>query len=252
MMAVAVACIAGAGALIGSFLNVVIHRLPDGRSLAWPGSRCPDCEHDIAPYDNVPVLSWLILRGRCRHCRQPISARYPIVELLTAVVFGLIAAVCGVDFGLVQQLPFAAALIALAAIDLERRLLPNRILAPLAGFGLIAGAAVMTSELSELLIAGAAAFGAFLVVALIAPGGMGMGDVKLAGVMGLFLGLEIIPALLVAFGAGSVVGLVIVARRGSQARKQAVPFGPFLALGALIGLLAGEQLIELYADRFLR
>jgi leader peptidase (prepilin peptidase) / N-methyltransferase len=242
---------AALGASIGSFLNVVIHRMPLRLSLVHPGSRCPSCEHPIAPYDNVPVVSWLLLRGRCRRCGAPISPRYPAVELLTAVAFAVVVAVNGFGENLVLELPFVAALIALAGIDLDHRLLPNRIVYPLAAYGLVATAIVDSADLAEHLIAGAGAF-TFLFAAVLAyPRGMGMGDVKLAGAMGLFLGLSVVPAMLVAFLSGTVVGLGIVAREGAQARKKAVPFGVFLALGGVVGVLAGPELIELYEDRFL-
>jgi leader peptidase (prepilin peptidase) / N-methyltransferase len=229
----------------------VIHRVPAGESVVSPGSRCPSCRQALAPYDNVPVLSWLVLRGRCRNCGASISIRYPAVELLTAVVFAAIVVVGGADDDLVVELPFAAVLIALAAIDLEHRILPNRILLPAAVFGIAAAAVVHLSELPELLIAGAAGFTALLGVALAKPGGMMMGDVKLAGVMGLYLGLALVPALLVAFLAGSLVGVGMIAARGMAARKEAVPFGPFLALGAIVGLLAGDELVDLYSSSFL-
>jgi leader peptidase (prepilin peptidase) / N-methyltransferase len=239
------------GALIGSFLNVVIHRVPREESLVSPGSRCPSCGEAIAPYDNVPVVSWLLLRGRCRHCGARISARYPVVELLTAVAFAAVVAARGFDEGLVLELPFVAALIALAGIDLDHRLLPNRIVYPMAAYGLAATALVDTGDLVEHVIAGAGAFLFLLLAALAYPRGMGMGDVKLAGAMGLFLGLSIVPALLAAFLSGTLVGLGIIAREGAQARKKAVPFGVFLAVGGLVGVLAGPELIELYEDNFL-
>jgi leader peptidase (prepilin peptidase) / N-methyltransferase len=243
--------IAVLGAILGSFLNVVIHRLPRGESLASPGSRCPNCGAAIAPYDNVPVLSWLLLRGRCRHCGAPISPRYPTVELLTAVTFAAVVAVRGFDDDLVLELPFVASLIALAGIDLDHKLLPNKIVYPMAAYGLAATAVVDTGDLVEHLIAGAGGF-LFLFVAVLAyPRGMGMGDVKLAGAMGLYLGLSIVPAMLVAFLTGTLVGLGIMAREGVQARKKAVPFGVFLALGGIVGVLAGPELIELYEDQFL-
>ena len=239
------------GAVIGSFLNVVIHRVPAGESIVSPGSRCPSCRQPLAPYDNVPVLSWLVLRGRCRHCGTSISPRYPAVELLTAIVFASIVIVRGADADLLAELPFAAILIALAAIDLEHRILPNRIVLPAAVFGIVAAAVVHPGELPELLLAGAAGFTALLLIALAKPGGMMMGDVKLAGVMGLYLGLALVPALLVAFLAGSLVGVGLMAARGMAARKEAVPFGPFLALGAMVGLLAGDELVDLYSSSFL-
>jgi leader peptidase (prepilin peptidase) / N-methyltransferase len=249
--ALEIAFIAALGAIVGSFLNVVIHRLPRGESLARPGSRCPSCGAPIAPYDNIPVLSWLLLRGRCRHCDAPISPRYPAVELLTAAAFAAVVAVRGFDDDLFLELPFVASLIALAGIDLDHKLLPNKIVYPMAVYGLVATALVDTDNLVEHLIAGAGGF-LFLFVAVLAyPRGMGMGDVKLAGAMGLYLGLSIVPAMLVAFLSGSLVGLGMIAREGAQARKKAVPFGVFLALGGIVGVLAGPELIELYEDQFL-
>src|ERR687896_392467 len=179
-MAAEIATAALLGALIGSFLNVVIHRLPLGESLVSPGSRCPSCGAPIAPYDNVPVLSWLLLRGRCRRCGVRISPRYPAVELLTAVAFAAVVAVRGFDDDLFLELPFVACLIALAGIDLDHKLLPNRIVYPMAAYGLAATAVVDSGDLVEHLIAAAGGF-LFLFVAVLAyPKGMGLGDVKLA------------------------------------------------------------------------
>jgi leader peptidase (prepilin peptidase)/N-methyltransferase len=239
------------GAMVGSFLNVVIHRVPLGESIVAPRSRCPSCETQIAGRDNVPVLSWLLLRGRCRHCAEPIAARYPVVEGITALTFLAIALTRGLDADLALELPFAAMLIAVAAIDLDHRIVPNKILLPAAIWGLAAGAVVHPGDLPEMLIAAAGAFAFLLIAALARPGGMGMGDVKLAGVMGLYLGLSVIPALLIAFLSGSAVGIAIMARGGIGERKSAVPFAPFLALGGIVALLAGPELIDLYADRFL-
>jgi leader peptidase (prepilin peptidase) / N-methyltransferase len=239
------------GAAVGSFLNVVVYRLPRGESLVSPGSRCPSCGTALRPYDNVPVVSWLVLRGRCRSCDAPISPRYPLVELLTALTFVAVALARGVDDDLVAELPFAAALIAVAAIDLEHRIIPNRILLPVAAYGVAANALFRTGDLPELLIASVGAFLFLLVAALAYPAGMGMGDVKLAGVMGLYLGSSVAAALLVALLSGSVVGIWIIAREGGSARKRGVPFGPFLALGGIVGLLVGPELVDLYADNFL-
>lgn len=239
------------GAAIGSFLNVVIHRLPRGESIVKPGSRCPSCGTPLTPRDNVPVVSWLLLRGRCRHCGAPISPRYPLIELLTAVTFAATALIRGVDDDLVQQLPFVAILIAVAGIDLEHRIVPNRIVAPAAVWGLLAAVMVLPDDLVEFVVAGAGAFLGMLAIVIAYPRGMGMGDVKLAGVMGLYLGKSVIPGLLTGFLAGTVVGVGIMVREGAGARKKAVPFGPFLALGGLVGLLAGPELVDLYSDRFL-
>jgi len=239
------------GALIGSFLNVVIHRLPLGESLVTPGSHCPACDAPVRSFDNVPVLSWLLLRGRCRSCGAPISVRYPAVELVTAASFAAVVAVRGFDDGLWLELPFVACLIALAGIDLDHKLLPNKIVYPMAAYGLVVSLIVATDDFPEHLIAGVGAF-AFLLAAVLAyPSGMGMGDVKLAGAMGLYLGVSVVPALLAACFTGTVFGLAVIAREGAQARKKAVPFGVFLAIGGLVGVLAGPELIDVYESNFL-
>jgi leader peptidase (prepilin peptidase)/N-methyltransferase len=239
------------GLLIGSFLNVVAYRLPRGESLLWPASHCPECEAPIKPYDNLPVLSWLLLRGKCRNCGTHISPRYPAIELLTAVAFGAIVLTRGLDRDLIWELPFAAMLIAVAGIDLEHRIIPNKVMLPSAVFAVATAIALRPDAIVELAIAGAGAFAAFLLAALAYPSGMGMGDVKLAGVMGLFLGKAVIPALFIAFLAGTLVGVAVIAKHGAEGRKKGVPFGPFLALGGLVGLLAGTELIHLYTRTFL-
>jgi leader peptidase (prepilin peptidase) / N-methyltransferase len=239
------------GAVLGSFLNVVIHRLPRGESLVHPRSRCPSCQTQIASYDNIPIVSWLVLRGRCRHCGARISARYPAVELVTALAFAAVVLVRGFDDDLIIELPFVAALIALAGIDLDHKLLPNKIVYPLAAWGVLAVLIADRDDLVEHVVAGAGAF-LFLFLAVLAyPRGMGMGDVKLAGAMGIYLGASVVPALLIAFLSGSVVGIAIIAREGAAARKKAVPFGIFLALGGIVGVLAGPELVDLYETNFL-
>ena len=245
------AIVAPLGLLIGSFLNVVAYRLPRGESLLWPASHCPTCEQPIKPYDNVPVLSWLLLRGKCRGCGERISPRYPATEFLTALAFALVVLVNGFDKDLIWELPFAAMLITVAAIDLEHRIVPNKILLPFAVYGTAIAIAFRTDDLVELAIAAAGAFLFFLLAAIAYPRGMGMGDVKLAGVMGLFLGLNVVPALFVAFLTGTVVGIAVAARSDSEGRKTGVPFAPFLAFGGLVGLLAGSALIDLYTGTFL-
>jgi len=240
------------GLVLGSFLNVVAHRLPRRESIVTPRSRCPSCETPVASYDNIPVLSWLLLRGRCRHCQSSISARYPLIEAGTAALLVLVLVVLGAGEHLWLALPFVALLVAVAAIDLEHRIIPNRLLAPAAAYALVAGLAVDPGGVPEQLIAGLGAGGFLLAAALAYPGGMGMGDVKLAGVMGLFLGRAVAPALLVGMVAGALVGAVIIARKGArEGRKTAVPFGPFLALGGVVALLAGDDIVGWYADNFL-
>jgi leader peptidase (prepilin peptidase) / N-methyltransferase len=239
------------GACAGSFLNVVIWRVPRGESIVSPPSHCPRCGERIKARDNIPIVSWLLLRGRCRNCGEPISARYPLVEALVAVVFAAITAINGVDWDLAWQLPLAAVLVAVAFIDLDLQVIPNKIVYPAAVWGVVSAALIRLSDLPALLAWGAGAFLFLFIAALVYPGGMGMGDVKLGGVMGLYLGSSVLPALLVAFLSGSVVGITLMARHGAKARKMGVPFGPFLALGGIVALLVGPDLVDAYKDAFL-
>jgi leader peptidase (prepilin peptidase) / N-methyltransferase len=236
------------GLVIGSFLNVVAYRVQAGGSLLTPGSRCPHCEHPVRPRDNVPVVSWLALHGRCRDCDAPISRRYPLVEAGTALLFVAVVAVHHDDAAkLVLGLVLVAFLVPLSLIDLDTRLLPNRLTFPAALAAVVLGTLLDPSGEPERLIACIGAGGFFLVAALAYPRGMGMGDVKLAAVLGLFLGREAAAALFIGLLAGVVVGVVIIARKGSkEGRKTAVPFGPFLAFGAVVALLVGEQLVDAY------
>jgi leader peptidase (prepilin peptidase)/N-methyltransferase len=250
MLAVTAALGGILGAALGSFLNVVIWRLPRGESVVAPPSACPGCGVHIRAYDNVPVLSWFILRGRCRDCATTISPRYPAVEVLTAALVIGVILVKGADPDALLGLTFVLLLVPVAFIDLDHRIIPNRLM--LAG-ALLAPVLVLITEPADMvehLIAAVAAGGFLLAAAVARPGGMGMGDVKLAGVMGLFLGHDVGPAMLVALVAGSLVGGVIIARHGTAGRKTAVPFGPFLALGGVIGLLAGEPMIDFYLETF--
>jgi leader peptidase (prepilin peptidase)/N-methyltransferase len=239
------------GLVIGSFLNVVAYRLPRHESLVSPGSHCTTCGEQVKPWDNIPVVSWLLLRGRCRGCGEKISLRYPVVEAVTALVFAAIVLANGLDAQLAYELPFAAMLVAVSLIDLEHRIIPNRIVVPMAVYGVAAIAVADTAFLPEAMIAGAGAFTFMLVIALAHPKGMGMGDVKLAGVMGVYLGLSVVPGLLLGFLSGSLVGVAIMAKHGAAGRKRGVPFAPFLALGGLVALLVGPELVDLYADNFL-
>ena len=239
------------GAAIGSFLNVVVWRVPRGESIVSPPSHCPGCDTRIRPRDNIPIVSWLLLRGRCRSCGAAISVRYPLIEALTAALFAAIVLVRGVEWDLVWQLPLAALLIAIAAIDAEHRVIPNRLVVPAAAWAVVSAVLVRLGDLPELVAWGAGAFAFFLLAAVIYPAGMGMGDVKLAGVLGLYLGSAVVPALFIAFLTGSVYGVAVMTRQGTRGRKHAVPFGPFLALGGLVGILAGHPLVDLYTDNFL-
>jgi leader peptidase (prepilin peptidase) / N-methyltransferase len=239
------------GLMLGSFLNVVAFRLPRGESLVRPGSHCTACGAAVRPYDNVPVLSWLLLRGRCRECGEQISFRYPVVEAITALLFVAVLAVKGVSVDALPGLALVVMLVPTALIDLEYRIIPNALMAVGAAVGVVLVALADPSDLGAHLIAAAAAGGFFFVVVLVYPSGMGMGDVKLAAVLGLYLGASVVPALLVALLAGTVAGAVIIARKGAkEGRKTAVPFGPFLALGGVVGLLAGPAMVEWYVQTF--
>lgn len=246
-MLIAAAAAFVVGLAVGSFVTVVAHRVPRGESVVGPRSRCPSCGSQIAAHDEVPVLSWLALRGRSRCCGEPISPRYPLTELTLGALYAATLLILwdeptDVALGLV----FVTALLAVTLTDLERRIIPNKILLVAAGLGVTIVAVGDPSSLPERGIAAVAAGGLFFLVAMAYPHGMGLGDVKLAAAMGLFLGRNVAPAILVALLAGSFVGLAMMVRQGSGARKQAIPFGPFLALGGVIGLLLGDQLVSWY------
>jgi leader peptidase (prepilin peptidase)/N-methyltransferase len=234
------------GAAIGSFVNVLAYRLPRHESLVKPRSRCPQCKTQIAGYDNIPVVSWMLLRGRCRHCRAPIPMRYPLVEALTALLFVAVGLRTGLEYTLLPALALTITLVAAAETDLEHHIIPNRLMATSAVAGVALWAIADAGRLPENLIAGAAAGGFLLAAAVAYPAGMGMGDVKLGGVMGLYLGASVAPALFIGFAAGALVGIAIVLARGGSARKQGVPFGPFLALGGIVALLYGPEIIDWY------
>jgi leader peptidase (prepilin peptidase)/N-methyltransferase len=239
------------GLCLGSFLNVVAYRLPAGLSLVSPPSACPGCGVAIRPYDNVPVLSWLVLGGHCRSCERSISPRYPLTEALTGALFAAVVIARGANRTTWLGLIFVAALVAITRIDLEHQIIPNRILAPLAVAALVLTAVFEPHQLPERLIAGAAAGGFLLLAALAYPGGMGMGDVKLAAVMGLVLGRAVAPALLVALLAGTVAGIAVMARHGvKEGRRTKIAFGPFLALGGIVGLFVGRALVGAYVHGF--
>jgi leader peptidase (prepilin peptidase)/N-methyltransferase len=239
------------GLIVGSFLTVVAHRVPRGESILGPRSRCPACGAQIAAYDNVPVFSWLLLRGRARCCGAAISARYPLTELALGVSYAAVVLVLWDEpWEIVLGLVFASALLAVTLTDLERRIIPNKILIVAAVSAVAIAAVGDPGSLSERAIAAAVAGGLLFAAALAYPQGMGLGDVKLAATMGLFLGRNVGPALLVALLAGSLVGLAMIGREGAAARKRAIPFGPFLALGGIVGLLAGNEIVDWYLGTF--
>lgn len=256
------------GVSIGSFLNVVIYRVPRALSVVHPPSACPGCGMHIRGRDNVPVLSWLALGRRCRECRMPISARYPLVEVLTGIAFVLVAlffapaiasarggaAATGAVLQLLAFLVLAGVSVALSAIDFELRRLPNRILlfTGAAGAALLVPAALLSGRPESLvsaLIGAVGSFAFYLLLALISPRGMGMGDVKLAGVLGLYLGAlgwaQLAVGVMAAFAVGAIAGAIVLIARRSLADRR-VPFGPWMFIGAWIGIVGGEAIASGY------
>jgi leader peptidase (prepilin peptidase) / N-methyltransferase len=237
------------GLAVGSFATAVAYRLPRGLPIAMDRSQCPACGAPIKAYDNIPVFSWLILRGRARCCGAPISARYPLTELAVGVLFAATVLVyrhhpAEAVIGLV----FVAMLAVITLTDLERRIIPNKAL--IAGSIICLAIAIPTDPggVPERLIAAAAGGAIFFLVVLAQPRGMGLGDVKLVATMGLFLGRALAPAILAGLLGGSLVGIALIAARGAEARKMAIPFGPFLALGGILGLLVGHHLVDIYIN----
>jgi leader peptidase (prepilin peptidase) / N-methyltransferase len=253
------------GLAVGSFLNVVAYRLPAGGSLVAPPSACPDCGAAIRPFDNIPVVSWLLLRGRCRDCRKPISARYPIVEAITGLLFlavalrflpGVIAGGHPVAGGLtlIAFLYFAAISVTLALIDIDTRTLPNRIVLPayaIGGIPLILSLMIVGDweRIVSAVVGCAGLFAFYLLLALARPGGMGFGDVKLAGVIGLYLGslgwAQLVIGGFAAFLLGGLFGIALALGR-RVTRRSGIPFGPWMLAGAWIGIFAGGLIWERY------
>jgi leader peptidase (prepilin peptidase) / N-methyltransferase len=234
------------GLALGSFLNVVAARLPLRRSLVSPGSACMSCGTSLTWYDNVPLLSFALLRGRCRHCKAAIPWRYPLVEATTA----LLVAACVLRFGLTWDAAVAAffciALVAISATDAERHVIPNRIVLPAAAVVLATNTMLHPSV--EWTIAGLGAALFLFVAALAYPAGMGMGDVKLALLLGVAVGRTVPVAMMVGMLSALVPSVALFARHGSAARKMKIPFGPFLAFGGVVALFAGTALLELYLN----
>lgn len=247
------------GSMVGSFLNVVVYRVPLNRSIISPPSACTGCSARIKGYDNIPIFSWLFLRGKCRTCNSAISIRYPIVELGTGIFFGIVAwKFAPTTFLLIAFLYLAAVSIALAIIDLDTHTLPNAIVLPsyFVGAVLLGGAGIASGNYSAMLRAGigmAALWLVYLGMTLAYPGGMGFGDVKLAGVLGLFLGYLGWDALIVgtftAFVLGGLFGLAMLAARKAT-RKSGIPFGPWMLAGAWVGAFFGEPIVQGYLSLF--
>jgi leader peptidase (prepilin peptidase)/N-methyltransferase len=267
------------GLIIGSFLNVVVWRVPRGESLSSPASHCPKCDHPIRWWDNLPVVSWVVLRGRCRDCGEPISARYPLVELATGAIFAVVAwwvlttplpelveggTVSTSSTSIARIVTLAAFLylaaisIALTLIDLDTHKLPNRIVLPayVVGIVLLATASLVVADFDSLIRAGigmAAMFVAYFLMALAYPGGMGFGDVKLAGVLGLFLAWlgwgELLVGAFAAFVLGGVFSIILLVLR-RVGRKSGIPFGPWMLGGAWVGILLGDIIWTGYLSLF--
>ena len=262
------------GLLIGSFLNVVVYRVPLRKSIVSPPSACPHCGTRIRAYDNLPVLSWVLLQGKCRSCRSGISIRYPLVELGTALLFGMVTwwwiSTSSISVGssptqiatfaltLVAYLYLAAISVALTLIDLDTHTLPNRIVLPsyVVGIALLGSAAIIGSNYSAIFMAGlglVVLWVSYLAMALVYPGGMGLGDVKLAGVLGLFLGwVGWAPLVVGAFGAfllGGVFSIVLLLT-GRATRTSGIPFGPWMIAGAWVGLFFGNTISSGYLSLF--
>jgi leader peptidase (prepilin peptidase)/N-methyltransferase len=236
------------GLAVGSFLNVVAARIPLRRSIVSPGSACPKCETSLAWYDNIPLVSYAVLRGRCRHCGVSISWRYPAVEAATAVLVACCALKFGFTWDFLVAAAFCAVLVAISATDLERRIIPNRIVLP-ATVVLLAAQTVLHPSV-EWILAGLAAAVAFLLVALAYPGGMGMGDVKLALLLGVVLGRTVSVALLVGMLTALIPSFAVIAKHGKAGRKMTIPFGPFLAIGGVVALFAGKSILDWYWGAF--
>jgi len=242
------------GLCVGSFLNVVIYRVPRRESVIRPRSHCPSCDTPIADRDNVPVVSWLVLRGRCRSCRARISIRYPIVEVGTAALFVAAAVRLGATWQLPAFCVFFASLLAISMIDLDHFIIPNRVIYPTLAVTIpmlvVAAAADGTwSHLRNAAIGGVAGFAALFVIHFISPRGMGFGDVRLAGVIGMMLGWlglrYLFLGLFLGFLLAAVIGLALIAAR-LRTRKDAVPFGPFMAMGAVLAVLWGQAILNVY------
>ena len=235
------------GLVIGSFLNVAIHRIPREESVVWPGSRCPACGAEIKATDNVPVLSYLLLRGRCRNCKARISARYPAIEALTGLIFAASAYEFGIGLALLSALVLICVLIVLSGIDLEHRLLPNVIVVPAALLGLALSVLQDPGRWWVYLVSSVAVSGGLLALALAYPGGMGMGDVKMGGMLGAFLGPYAALAVFLGAVTGAATAGVLMAA-GTMDRRYALPFGVFMSIGALLTLFVGPELWRLYLD----
>ena len=235
------------GLIAGSFLNVVIHRVPLRESVIFPTSHCPVCGEPIKPRDNVPLISYVLLRGRCRSCKARIYLRYPLVEALTGILFAGAAYEFGLSLELLSALALILTLVALAGTDLEHRLLPNVIVGPAALVGFVLSVLASPERWWIYLVSAVAVAGGLFALALVYPGGMGMGDVKMGGMLGAFLGPYAALAVFLGALCGAITGGVLMAA-GKVRRRHALPFGVFMALGGIVALFAGPELWGLYLD----
>jgi len=245
------------GLLIGSFLNVCIYRLPRKKSIVFPSSRCPACNAPIRPFDNIPVLSYLLLRGKCRECNTKISLRYPLVELLNGVFYALLLLRFGLHGYTIFYMVFISALIVITFIDLDYQIIPDVISLPGILIGLVMGIFVLIDPFSRhdplgmmnSIIGLLSGGGLFYLIAILSKGGMGGGDIKMMGMLGAILGWKgVLATTFLGSFTGSIVGITLMIAQ-KKGRKSKIPFGPFLALGAFITLLWGQELLNFYLRR---
>ncbi len=251
MAAVAIALFV-LGAVLGSFATALAHRLPRNENWVSGRSKCPSCGEMIGARDNIPVASWMILRGKCRNCSEPISPRYILAELTLGALFAATYLILGDDevAELALGLILCFVLVVITLTDLDLRIIPNKVVLAGSVVAVAISAIWLPETLDTRAISAAIAGGFMFLVALAYPRGMGMGDAKLVGMMGLFIGRAIAPATLIGFFLGALVGVAMIARQGSAARKSKIPFGPFLAIGGVIGLWFGDDMVQWYLDEF--
>lgn len=234
------------GLVIGSFLNVCIYRIPRNESIVIPASHCPGCGNNLAPRDLAPLFSYLLLKGKCRYCGAPIHWRYPLVELITGLLFVALYCLLGLNLLLLKYLLLACFLVAISFIDLEHYIIPNELVIAMLGTGIVMDLLTREFGLVSILLGMFVPFATLTALALISRGGMGGGDIKLAGVTGLFLGWpQSIVALILSFFIAGIAGLIMLALKVKK-RKDPIPFGPYYAVGILISVFWGKTLLELY------
>lgn len=240
------------GFAIGSFLNVCIYRLPIKESVVFPPSHCIICKKRLKPIDLVPVFSYISIKGRCRYCGSKVSLRYPIVEVLTAFLFILCFNVIGLSEELIKALTLTSFIIVITYIDYDHQLILDKVLIWLAGVGVVINLSLGSVSITDMLIAGLTGGGTMLIIALISRGGMGGGDIKFVAALGLWLGLKLtLLTLFLSFVLGGLGGAIVLLLKLKN-RKDLIPFGPFIALGAFISMLYGNEIIIWYVKSFMR